>query len=306
MQDVTNPTLLDQIQAHMIGAFTFDFGRYVIAAGALSILLWVAKEWAGNRRIQNRRAVQKDYIREFASSVRTTAVFGATTVSTLLMENAGLISFDLESFSWGVFALQLGAIIMAHDAYFYWMHRALHHKKLFRITHLHHHKSRTPTPWAAYSFSIWEGITESAFVPMFLFAASLMGVAYMPFAVFVFLAWMIVRNVMGHAGVELHPAGWVDTPALDWLTTTTHHDLHHSEGRYNFGLYFTFWDRVMGTEHPEYKARFREVAKPFILGTKFRPANKRRVAEVVAVSAMAIWATTVTLSGGLGVMGALT
>ncbi|MEO8115092.1 MAG: hypothetical protein ABI655_11960, partial [Phenylobacterium sp.] len=26
--------------------------------------------------------------------------------------------------------------------------------------------------------------------------------------------------------------------------------------RWNFGLYFSWWDRWMGTEHPEYLARF--------------------------------------------------
>ncbi|MBA3838282.1 MAG: sterol desaturase family protein, partial [Zymomonas sp.] len=40
---------------------------------------------------------------------------------------------------------------------------------------------------------------------------------------------------------------------------TTHHDLHHTEGRYNFGLYFTWWDRLMGTEHPRYHERFEAV-----------------------------------------------
>jgi hypothetical protein len=27
----------------------------------------------------------------------------------------------------------------------------------------------------------------------------------------------------------------------------------------HFGLYFTWWDRMMGTEHPQYRAIFREV-----------------------------------------------
>jgi uncharacterized protein (DUF2147 family) len=48
-----------------------------------------------------------------------------------------------------------------------------------------------------------------------------------------------------------------------WFTTTVHHDLHHSEGRHNFGLYFTWWDRLMGTEHPDYHARFEAVARPW-------------------------------------------
>jgi sterol desaturase/sphingolipid hydroxylase (fatty acid hydroxylase superfamily) len=29
--------------------------------------------------------------------------------------------------------------------------------------------------------------------------------------------------------------------------------------RGNFGLYFNFWDRIMGTNHPAYEQRFTEV-----------------------------------------------
>ena len=36
-------------------------------------------------------------------------------------------------------------------------------------------------------------------------------------------------------------------------------DLHHSSGNTNFGLYFTWWDRWMGTEHPRYREEFRKV-----------------------------------------------
>ncbi|MDB5704262.1 MAG: sterol desaturase, partial [Sphingomonas bacterium] len=55
-------------------------------------------------------------------------------------------------------------------------------------------------------------------------------------------------------------SGFTRSPLTGWLTTTTHHDLHHSEGRHNFGLYFTWWDRWMGTEHPKYHARFENIA----------------------------------------------
>jgi len=208
-----------------------------------------------------------------------------------LMVEAGIVTVHEGSYSTGVFLVQIAVILVAHDAYFYWMHRALHHKKLFRATHLHHHKSRTPTVWTAYSFSMWEAVTESAFMPIFLLAVSLMGFDYIGFAIFTFLAIMIIRNVMGHCGVEIHPAGWVDTPWLDWITTTTHHDLHHSEGRHNFGFYFTWWDRWMGTEHPRYKEEFRKKAQPIRITT--------RLAERVSVLAMAVLAAAATLNGWL-------
>jgi sterol desaturase/sphingolipid hydroxylase (fatty acid hydroxylase superfamily) len=66
------------------------------------------------------------------------------------------------------------------------------------------------------------------------------------------MAFQIVRNVMGHAGVELYPASMARSSWLGWNNTTTHHDLHHQTGRYNFGLYSRWWDRLMGTEHAEY------------------------------------------------------
>ena len=45
----------------------------------------------------------------------------------------------------------------------------------------------------------------------------------------------------------------------------THHDLHHQGPRWNFGLYFTLWDRLMGTEHPDYVIRFEAAATADIL-----------------------------------------
>jgi Delta7-sterol 5-desaturase len=71
------------------------------------------------------------------------------------------------------------------------------------------------------------------------------------------MAFMIVRNVMGHAGVELMPRALADSRWFGWINATTHHDLHHSSFHYNYGLYFTWWDRMMGTEHPRYREQLR-------------------------------------------------
>ncbi|MEO1489000.1 MAG: sterol desaturase family protein, partial [Pseudomonadota bacterium] len=168
-------------------------------------------------------------------------------------------------------------------------------------THLHHHKSRTPTPWTAYSFTAWEAALEAAFMPLFLLITSFLGLTYAGFAILFFLWHMIIRNVMAHAGSELFPAGWVDNPLTDWISTTTHHDLHHSSG-HNYGFYFTFWDRWMGTEHPRYKEEFRKSAKPLALpwpkSMKGRPAEQ---ASIIA-SAMLAVSTTLGVWGGVGAL----
>ncbi|WP_427969728.1 sterol desaturase family protein [Altererythrobacter sp.] len=297
MEHNTAQYWIERTQDHFVSTFTFDLGRYLVAAGALTLILWLAKSWADARRIQRRRPTRKDYIREISSSFRTVFFFALTGMATVLMIETGIIDVREEPVGMAIFTLQIAAIALAHDTYFYWMHRALHTKRLFRATHLHHHKSRTPTSWAAYSFSAWEGIAESAFMPLYLLIAAFFGVAYSDFAIFFFLGWMILRNVIGHAGVEVHPAGWVDSKWLDWLTTTTHHDLHHSEGNHNFGLYFTWWDRWMGTEHPQYKERFRKVAKPIIITKRF--------AETMSVTLVAMLASLASLATLGSAVGAL-
>jgi sterol desaturase/sphingolipid hydroxylase (fatty acid hydroxylase superfamily) len=294
MENWTQEYWLERIQEHFIGTFTFDLGRYLIAAGTLTLILWLAKSWTEARRIQSRRAKREDYVREISSSFRTVFFFGLTGLSTVLMIEGGIIPIHQGEYPAWQFIAQLAAIMVAHDAYFYWMHRAMHHRLLFRPVHLHHHKSRTPTSWAAYSFSSLEGIAEAAYMPIFLLGAALLGVAYIDFVIFIYLGWMIIRNVMGHSGIELHPAGWVDKKWLDWIITTTHHDLHHSEGRHNFGLYFTWWDRWMGTEHPQYKERFRAVAKPFIITP--------RLVERLGLLLLAMMASGIMIGASLEVM----
>jgi lathosterol oxidase len=232
--------------------------RYVLAAGTIAIALWIWRRWAEPRRIQSRRALAADRRREIGYSLSTIFIFGLIGILAVSLEGAGLIRVDVLPSSLWLGIGQLVLIVVLHDAYFYWMHRALHLRMLFRRAHLVHHKSRTPTPWAAYSFAPGEAVLEGLYLPLFLllFATSLP-------VLLLFLLHQIVRNVLGHCGHELMPPGFYSHWATRWHTNTTYHDLHHSEGRYNFGLYFTWWDRLMGTQHPAYGERFKSAAKPW-------------------------------------------
>jgi lathosterol oxidase len=48
--------------------------------------------------------------------------------------------------------LSVLAYLAAHDTWFYWTHRWMHRRRLFRAAHAVHHASRPPTAWAAMSF----------------------------------------------------------------------------------------------------------------------------------------------------------
>jgi sterol desaturase/sphingolipid hydroxylase (fatty acid hydroxylase superfamily) len=231
-----------------------DTGRYLIAAGALAAILGLLPAgWIASRRLQRRLASASDRRREIVYSLQTALLFALNGYfihlgarSSVFVIKPGLPVSELAQAG-----ITLVLMVVAHDAYFYWTHRAMHHPRLFRFFHRTHHRSQTPTPWAAYAFDAPEAVVQAIFLPLFLLFMPVHAVV-----IFVFLAHMIVRNVMGHAGVELHVRGWLSSRWLRWLNTTTHHDLHHSSGRWNYGLYFTWWDRLMGTEHPDYRRTF--------------------------------------------------
>lgn len=251
-------SLITALGAWMLGGIKVELTRYVLGAGGVALFVWAAGHLIAHRRIQTRRASRADLWREVRQSLWTIGVFAVVDLLTLALMVAGVITMAQGTPAVWTVAWQVIALILLHDTWFYWAHRAMHSKALFRLTHMTHHLSRTPTPFAAYSFATPEAVIEALVIPvMFLLIGLVDPVA--PAAALIFLAHQITRNALGHMGHELAWSGFTRSPWTAWLTTTTHHDLHHSEGRTNYGLYFAWWDRAMGTEHPRYHDRFEAV-----------------------------------------------
>jgi sterol desaturase/sphingolipid hydroxylase (fatty acid hydroxylase superfamily) len=237
-------------------AFKQDLTRYMFAAPLAWLVICVlAAPLLAGRKIREGRPPWRQHVIEFLCSIRSIAVFSTVVLLTFAMGEAGLL-WGREYRVDGGLAWTLASFVIAvvaHDAWFYWSHRIIHHPRLFRMFHRRHHRSNSPTPFTAYSFDVTEAAVNALFSPIFIL---LVPVSWPAFGAF--MAHQIARNVIGHCGYELFPAGRDGKPLFDWMTTVTHHDLHHAQGRWNFGLYFTFWDRLMGTEHPDY---FHEFAK---------------------------------------------
>lgn len=141
-----------------------------------------------------------------------------------------------------------------HDAYFYWTHRLIHHPRLFRFFHGVHHESHNPSPWAAYCFSPGEAVIQAGIFPLVALTMPIH-----PGAFAIFMLWQITFNIAGHTGYEFHAKWLMDSWLGKFLNTPTNHIQHHDSFKGNFGLYFNFWDRWMGTNHPDYEKRFHEV-----------------------------------------------
>jgi Delta7-sterol 5-desaturase len=247
---------LDILLAKGKYVFAFDFGRYLIAASITFAIVWLLRRTSIKaRKIQSREATGAEIRREFFQSLQSALVYTFGAAFLIWGTNVGIFKWFNGSFGIGTDLLVLSAIVIAHDAYFYWAHRFMHHPKLFKTFHRPHHRSITPTPWAAYSFAIPEAFVMFMFVPIWQFFVPTPG-----WVMFAWLNFQIIRNAMGHAGFEFFPRWWLATPLTRWINTTVHHYLHHAGSfNHNYGLYFTWWDKMMGTEHPQYHAKFDEV-----------------------------------------------
>lgn len=233
--------------------------RYLIPAALVAgLLARLPAWWRKARTVQARPPAPGQRGREFGHSMVTVLIFSLNGTFIFTAAQAGKLCLYTDLARFGVpylFASGL-LLVVAHDAWFYWTHRFMHLRGIFRWFHRTHHRSVSPTPWAAYSFAASEAAVQAAFLPLILLVLPLH-----PLVIFVFLLHMIVRNVLGHAGVELMPRRWLAGWWGRWLTTTLHHDMHHAHGRFNYGLYFTWWDRLCRTEHPEYRPRLRALAE---------------------------------------------
>ncbi len=231
----------------------------VVPASAAFLALWV---WKGNplrgRKIQPGYAPSHAIRREVFYSLQTAFIFALNGVFIYVAMAKGwsLTYTEVADYGWAYAAFSLAATIVLHDAYFYWTHRLMHHPRLFDRFHRLHHESHSPSPWAAYAFAPLEAVIQALFLTILIFVLPLHVVV-----IYLFMAHMIVRNVIGHSGFEFFPRGTPAHAVFGLLTTNTHHDLHHSSTGSNYGLYFTWWDRLAGTEHPRYREVFDRVTR---------------------------------------------
>jgi Delta7-sterol 5-desaturase len=252
--------------------FATDFLYYFLGAGLIFLLLWVVlRRRLAHRRIESEYPEARHIRREILFSIASVGVYAligvGLTFAALMGWTRLYIQFD--SYGWAYWLASLAALIVLHDAYFYWTHRAMHHRSMFKWFHRLHHRSHNPSPWAAYAFAPAEAFVQGLFLTITAFVLPLH-----PTAIMVFLLHQILRNALGHSGFEIFPGWWQSHPILKWINTTSHHHLHHSKGRGNYGLYFLWWDRLMGTEHAESAATFARASAKREAETALAPAAR--------------------------------
>jgi lathosterol oxidase len=157
----------------------------------------------------------------------------------LVANNYSQAYWDISEAHWGLpgpayFVVSVVIYLTFTETWIYWVHRWLHLPAVFRVLHKPHHKWRATTSWASMAFHPLDSFAQALphHLALFLFPVNVY--LYLAMLVFVML-W----SVMIHDRVSL--------VKLSFVNYTGHHTLHHWYFTCNYGQFFTFWDKAMGT-----------------------------------------------------------
>lgn len=246
----------------VVVVFAVVIGRYLLIAGVFYGVFYIWRPHRWKQRKINEKLYKKDQFRkEVKWSTVTALIFAISGAGSLLLWQNGYtrIYTDVNEFPLWWLPLSLVISMVLHETYYYWLHRWMHHPKIFRVVHKVHHDSNITSPWTAFSFHPIEGIFQALFLPLLLLI--------LPMHLYVLLlqlTLMTFSSVINHLDIEVYPKNFHKHFFGRWLIGATHHSLHHKQFRYNYGLYFTFWDKWKKTESPLYEKLFEEKTKPGI------------------------------------------
>lgn len=248
--------MIEFLQKASLLLLTSSF-RYILFAGIPFLIFYVffSRHFQKNK-IQSKSERAKSFLNEIKHSsvmLLITALIVGFVLFTPFRDFTQIYS-DINMYPVWWIPLSVVLSLVIHDTYFYWMHRAMHTKFLYRYIHRIHHQSVNPSPFAAYSFDVLEAITENAILFVLVLVLPLHPIALILFGLFSFAV-----NVYGHLGYEIAPAWFRNSFLYQIINTSVYHNLHHKEYYGSYGLYFRFWDRWMGTENPHYEQVFDEI-----------------------------------------------
>jgi Delta7-sterol 5-desaturase len=191
--------------------------------------------------------------RDIQLSVISSGIFALSAATVLTAYQAGVTRLytDVNQYPLWYLGASYVTTIILQDTYFYFLHRLFHHPQLFRWWHQGHHKSPQPTPWTSFAFDPPEAIAQALFLVGLIFLMPLHFIT-----VIAVLSTMTVWAIVNHLGLDRLPLNFPHHWCGRWCTGPAHHAIHHHQYALHYGLYFTFWDRLLGTQSPSYDREF--------------------------------------------------
>jgi len=130
---------------------------------------------------------------------------------------------------------------------YYWLHRALHHHKLYSAYHSHHHASFVTEPITGSVHPFMEHLMYTANFAIPLIGTWALGGGSIAMF-YMYLLGFDMLNAIGHCNFEFIPRWFMRLPLMKYLIyTPSYHSLHHSRVHTNFCLFMPLYDHVYGT-----------------------------------------------------------
>lgn len=153
--------------------------------------------------------------------------------------------------------LQFPLFLLFTDFCIYWIHRGLHHPRVYKTLHKAHHRWIMPTPFASHAFHPLDGFSQSIPYHVFPFLFPLQKFAYVALFIFVNIWTIMIRTYitcpvppLGASHELFHLRSSDDgeyvanSPIINGAAC---HTMHHLYFNYNYGQYTTLWDRLGGS-----------------------------------------------------------
>lgn len=230
----------------LILIFVIVFLRYVILSGTYHWLFFkIYKRKFKKRILHTPRNSSKQIKRELVLSSYSALIFSVMGMILLVLWQLGFtkIYSDLDTFPLWYIPLSILVYLLIHDLYYYWLHKWMHTSPVLRRFHMAHHQSVNTTAFTSFSFHPVESFLQAIIVPIIVVILPMSMLA-----VIITLLIMTMSAIINHAGIEVYPTGKKFGIIQKHIIGATHHDHHHKNVKKNFGLYFTFWDKIMKTE----------------------------------------------------------
>jgi len=177
---------------------------------------------------ENRKAVLVSAINIFLAMIPATPIqYGIAHGYSRLYDSISL-------HGWWYYFASIFICLFISETGIYWIHRALHMRFLIKTVHRLHHEFRAPTPWVSMALNPLDAFLQGLPYHLLAYTVPVHRGTY-----FAMLSFSLVWSVMVHDRSSLFTR-W-------WFNGAPHHTVHHWFQKYNYGGYFTFWDRLCGT-----------------------------------------------------------
>ncbi len=222
-----------------VGSIAVSTVTFIAFAAPLTWLAWRDPPWARRHRLQSRppRAQQLVGASVVTWIANNLCLAVATVLAWPLLRFTGVHAGPLPP--WWVIVAQLVLFTYLDDFLYYWFHRGMHTRWLYKRVHGWHH--RIVTPWAVTGHYMHP--VEYVLTGTLALAGPLLVGAH----VAVLWLWFALRQweaAEGHCGYEFP---WTPTHLFPGNDGARHHDYHHARVRGNYAGFFPIWDRVFGT-----------------------------------------------------------